>query len=128
MVHSTKSAINTINEISRQLLSLFDANIEISNSDNDQGAVESNSPITANNGQLSDDKLASVVAKRHELINLLFEKYTREELSRDLELINEMILIDQELVEKSQTSKNLLSEQVIKLRNSKKIRKIYNKY
>jgi hypothetical protein len=128
VAQNTKNAIDTINEISRQLLSLFDVNIESTNHKKNQNHEEPAAIIADDISQLSDDKLADLVTKRDNLIHQLFDKYTQEELINDVDLINEMILIDQQLIEKSQINKTLLADQVLTLRKGKKVNKLYNKY
>ena len=68
------------------------------------------------------------MSKRQDLISTLFEQKTTEELSIEVELLNEMISLDSELSSKSQKCKQALAEQIITLKNNKKVKKSYQKY
>ena len=128
MARHLETSLDAINEISRQLLSLFDINIEDIKSEENKDSVKLASVTPTEDSQLSDDTLANLVTKRHKLINQLFEDHTKENLNRHSELINEMILIDQELISKSAINKKLLADRVLALRNNKKVSRLYNKY
>lgn len=128
MTNNVEEDINAIIILSRQLLSLFDINIESTTTENNQNTVKLASSISTEISQLSDEKLSSLVTERQNVIHLLFESYTQEQLKLHIKLLNEILLFDQQLIVKSQANKKLLAEQVIKLKNSKKVRKLYNKY
>ena len=72
--------------------------------------------------------MASLVARRHTLIDLLFKTFTQEQLSIELQLVNEMVLLDNQLTSNSQRNKQALAAQVLKLKKSKKITSLYQKY
>jgi hypothetical protein len=123
-----ETSLDAINEISRQLLSLFDINIENIKSEENKDYVKSTSVTPTEDSQLSDDTLANLVTKRHKLINQLFEDHTKESLSRHSELINEMISLDEKLKLQAQSNKQILTDKILKLKKSKKVSKLYNKY
>jgi hypothetical protein len=128
VTNNAEEDINAIIILSRQLLSLFDINIESTTTENNQNTVKLASSISTEISQLSDEKLSSLVTERQNFIHQLFESYTQEQLKPHIKLLTEILLFDQQLIVKSQANKKLLAEQVIKLKNSKKVRKLYNKY
>jgi hypothetical protein len=128
-----KSSIEAINEVSRQLLSQIDMQIEHSSDADKVGneltltADASTSFHTAQN-ILTDEQLLSLVTARQHLITTLFEKYTQQQLQNQLLLINEMVLLDEQLNLKSQMHKSTLALRVLKLKKSKKVSNLYKKY
>ncbi|MCP5079992.1 MAG: hypothetical protein GY951_18345 [Psychromonas sp.] len=122
MVNSTKKALEQINEVSRQLLSRI---LFVQNSIQEHKKVQAE---PATNEQITDHELTKLMSKRQSLINCLFKQNTREEISLEINLLNEMVSLDSELSNKSQACKQALAEQVIKLKKSKKVKKSYQKY
>jgi len=122
-----KSSLEKINEVSRQLLSriltMYNKSQEkIQNSDEDL-----NDESTSDN-QTPGKQLTELMANRDSLIRNFFEQNTQEEISIELNLLNEMISLDAKLSKQSKAYKQLLAEQVIKLKKSKKVSKSYQKY
>lgn len=152
-----KGSLEAINNLSRQLLSQLDSQIE--NTDFDSGSNTDSSETTDNNDnllnadsstkvdgstsklplsdntstieqqkQFTDEQLQSLVTKRMSLIEQLFKLYTQDQLSSQLPLINEMVTLDEQLIVKSQQHKQTLSARMLKIKQSKKVTKLYKKY
>jgi FixJ family two-component response regulator len=118
---TVKSSLDAINEISRQLLSQFDSYKEsIEGDENPQELVEEHS--------IAEEQLASLTEKRQCLITELFNEYTQEQISIELQIVNEMVSLDKQLTMKAQSNKQSLAEKMLKLRKHKKVTKIYQKY
>jgi len=122
------SSLETINELSRLILSQLNIRIENTEHVSSQDKLPEVSPETADNDQYTDEQLAKLITERHNLIDLLFKTYSQVQLSVGLALINEMVSLDQYLTSSSQQSKQALAEQVIKLKKSKKVTRLYQKY
>jgi len=130
MPNKANTSLEAINELSRQLLSQLDIQRESAES-GEQKTVLLNADektVLDNNQQYSDEEMASLVARRHTLIDLLFKTFTQEQLSIELQLVNEMVLLDNQLTSSSQRNKQALAAQVLKLKKSKKITSLYQKY
>lgn len=130
MPNKANTSLEAINELSRQLLSQLDIQRESAES-GEQKTVLLNADektVLDNNLQYSDEEMASLVARRHTLIDLLFKTFTQEQLSIELQLVNEMVLLDNQLTSNSQRNKQALAAQVLKLKKSKKITSFYQKY
>jgi tRNA isopentenyl-2-thiomethyl-A-37 hydroxylase MiaE len=127
VLNDTKQQLEKINEVSRQLLSqilTMQNNLkEIKTDSNAANNDDSNS-----SGLITDKELTELVATRHRLIHGLFEQNTREEISTELHLVNEMMPLDAELSKHFEVCKQILAEQVIRLKKRKKISKSYQKY
>ncbi|KGJ91391.1 hypothetical protein [Colwellia psychrerythraea] len=127
MTNDIKSSLEQINEVSRQLLSrmlsLYNQSQVSPESSNELLSDESTS-----NSEILENKLTDLMANRDSLVRSLFEKNTHEEITKELNLLNEMISLDSELSKQSKAYKQLLAEQVIKLKKSKKVSKSYQKY
>ncbi len=133
MPNKANTSLEAINELSRQLLSQLDIQRESAESaeSGEQKTVLLNADektVLDNNLQYSDEEMASLVARRHTLIDLLFKTFTQEQLSIELQLVNEMVLLDNQLTSNSQRNKQALAAQVLKLKKSKKITSFYQKY
>lgn len=132
MANSTKQALEKINEVSRQLLSRI---LDVQNSIQEKPQIQ-DEPIAnetipnkqVNNEQITAQELTELMSERQSLISRLFEKKSTEEISLELNLLNEMVSLDNELSNKSQGCKQVLAEQVLKLKNSNKVKKSYQKY
>jgi len=116
---STKSKLEKINNVSRQLLSRI---IEVErNLKNVNQAIEDD--ITE---EPSD--ILILMENRQELISHFFNQYSLKEISSEELLINELHRLDQELTTASNACKKSIMEQVIKLKKSNKVTKSYQKY
>jgi len=129
--NKAKNSLEVIIEVSRQLLSQFDLHIEsLKNID-----IPENKTILAVNTSenlkqipITDEQLLELVAYRKSLIITLFETHTKEQLEAQLVLINKMVLLDQQLILKSNNHKQALATRVLKLKKSKKVSNLYKKY
>lgn len=122
MTTDTKASIEKINDVSRQLLSCIQSVLISLQSSNN------NSPESKSEDPPSNKKLSDLSSTRQTLITRLFEQNTTEDLSSEIELLNEMVALDSQLTAKSTFSKQELAEQVVKLKKSKKVKKSYQKY
>lgn len=122
-----KSSLEQINEVSRQLLSRI-LTMYNKSQEKTQNSDEDLNDESTSNSQTPENQLTEVMANRDSLIRSLFEKNTHEEITKELNLLNEMISLDSELSKQSKAYKQLLAEQVIKLKKSKKVSKSYQKY
>lgn len=121
MASKVKSSLNSINKVSREILSLLESQKK------DNKARESQQ-ISTLDTVITDEKIASLVEKRQSKITKFFEMYTQEQISAELQLINEMMLINQQLTTTAHFSRQELAEQMVKLRNHEKVAKLYQKY
>jgi hypothetical protein len=123
---TTKSSLEQINDVSRQLLSCIQSistSLEFSNNNTATNSPEENVEELPENTELP-----KLVSERQSLIMYLFEHNTAEELNSEAELLQEMLTLDSELIRSSTMTKQETAEQVIKLKKSKKIKKTYQKY
>jgi len=118
-----RGSLEQINEVSRQLLSRILTMYNKSQDKNDSFNDESTS-----DSQVTENELTGLIASRDSLIHCLFEQNTHEEISIELNLLNEMISLDTKLSNQSKAYKQVLAEQVIRLKKSKKVSKSYQKY
>ncbi len=128
MPSNVTSSLETINELSRLILSQLDVRIENTERENSQQTLPDVSPETVDNGQHTDEQLISLVTERDTLIKQLFKVYTQEQLGTELTLVNKMVSLNNQLTSKSQSNQQSLAVQVLKLRKSKQIKKMYQKY
>ncbi|TWX69541.1 hypothetical protein ESZ36_06140 [Colwellia demingiae] len=96
--------------------------------ENTANGNESNNDKSTTDSSATDNELTELMSTRHQLIHCLFEQNTHEEISIELNLLNEMITLDAELSSQSKVCKKALAEQVIRLKKSKKVTKSYQKY
>ncbi len=123
MADTVQSYLAAINDISRRLLSQLDAQLDNNASEKIQQGIASN-----DESQLTGELLENTAAERQSLIAKLFKNNTQEQLSTELQLVNDMVSLDQQLTTKAQLNKQAIAEQMVKLRNSKKVTKLYQKY
>jgi len=127
VLNDTKQQLETINEVSRQLLSqILTMQNKLKEIKTDINA--SNSDDSNPSGLITDKELIELVATRHRLIHGLFEQNTHEDISKELNLLNEMIALDTELSKHFEVCKQISAEQIIGLKKRKKISKSYQKY
>lgn len=134
MIHDTKRLLQQINDISRQILSHI-LSVEnkikenLSNQNNNNQTTESSSldRNLAQNNISEEQEISKLMSQREQLINFLFEQKTQEEISAELDLLNEMASLDTQLTAHSLACKKALTEQLIKFKKSKKIKKSYQK-
>jgi hypothetical protein len=116
---STKSKLEEINNVSRQLLSRI-TEVE-RNLKNISQALE---------GDITEepDDIIILMENRQELISHFFNQHSLQEISLEELLINELHQLDQKLTTASNACKKSIMEQVIKLKKSNKVTKSYQKY
>ena len=125
MADCTKKYIEEINEVSRQLLSrIHSTNTDLSSPPQELD-VENSEDQSANK---ESNEIAEMMKKRQVLITTLFEQNTTKNISSESELIQEMIALDSELTANANLCKQAISEQVIKIKKSKKVTTSYQKY
>ncbi len=125
MTNNVNAAINEINDISRQLLSRI-----LSVLKNIEQKTEQ-SPTTAsheNNDEITENELSALMSQRQKLINNLFNHYSQQELSNESDLLNQMSALDKKLSTSSQTCKQALANQIIKLKKRDQVTQSYQKY
>ncbi|NQZ26777.1 MAG: hypothetical protein HRT55_10720 [Colwellia sp.] len=127
MTNNVKAILESINKLSQLLMAQLDVRIENTERDNSQQTLTVASS-TNDTEQYSDQQLAKLVTERHALISQLFNTYTQEQLSVELPLINELVSLDNQLTSKSQHNKQTLAAKILKLKKSKKVSKLYQKY
>ena len=128
MSYSIKVSISAINDISRQLLSLFDIQIEKINSGSLSTSIDEDTITSSKEIQPEDKVIVDLVNKRHFLVNELFKSYSQDQISTEIIMINEMISLDEKLTSHSMKNKEILTEQILKLKKSKKVNSLYQKY
>ena len=127
MSNDIKSSLEKINEVSRQLLSRI-LTMYNKSQEKTQNSDEDLNDESTSNSQTPENQLTEVMANRDSLIRSFFKQNTQEEISIELNLLNEMLSLDAKLSKQSKAYKQLLAEQVIKLKKSKKVSKSYQKY
>lgn len=111
MLNLVRKDIEKINNLSKQLLLLIE---KLTDEQND---IEDNSHTERN--------LSSLISERHALVIKLFEVHSQDKLSTEIGLINEMLSFDEQLTAKLTSHKQVLAQEVIKMKKSKKIKDIY---
>lgn len=126
MPKDIKHSLEQINEVSRQLLSRI---LSVQNTTQEHTNVinESNNDSTSDR-LIKDNELTQLMTQREHLITCLLKEKTTKQLAQELDLLNEMVSLDSELTNSSQSCKETLAAQVIKLKKSKKVTKSYQKY
>lgn len=127
MSNDIKSSLEQINDVSRQLLSRI-LTMHNKSQEKTESSNESLNDESTNDSQTPENQLTELMANRNSLIRSLFEQNTHEDISIELNLLNEMLSLDTRLSNQSKAYKQLLAEQVIKLKKSKKVSKSYQKY
>lgn len=127
MSDDIKGSLEKINDVSRQLLSRILAMYNKSQ-EKIEYVNESFDDDSTSDSQVTEKKLSELMANRDSLIKSLFEKNTHEEISIELILLNEMLSLDTKLLSQSKAYKQVLAEQVIKLKKSEKVTKSYQQY
>jgi hypothetical protein len=130
VVSSTKSKLEEINNVSRQLLSQL-SDLEVLPPPSPEVLQKKSSTYqlkSSDEGNIANKILQKLMTERHQLIVSFFESYSSNEINLELVLVNEMIKINTELTSKSQVFKKSIKEQVLKIKNSNKVTRFYQKY
>lgn len=126
MPNESKKLLEQINEVSRQILShVLAVQNTVRNNTTMVNELEGEEPDS--DEFMSEYALTELMSKRESLIHSLF-KQKNEEVAHEQDLLNEMLLLDSDLLNKSQACKETLAGQVIRLKKSKKVSKSYQKY
>ncbi|MBA6335748.1 hypothetical protein H4J57_00850 [Colwellia sp. BRX8-7] len=120
MVDSTKKSLDTINKISRQILSRI---LEINTISQATLQDLENTEVHPSNKEITE-----LMSKRELLITRLFKQHKAQEISAQPELVQEMLDLDNKLTTKSELCKQGIYDQAIKLKKSKKVAKSYQQY
>ncbi len=125
MTNNVNAAINEINDISRQLLSRILAVLK-----KIEQKTEQSSPNASheNTDEITENELSALMSQRQKLINNLFNHYSQQELSNESDLLNQMSALDKKLSTSSQTCKQALANQIIKLKKRDQVTQSYQKY
>ncbi len=125
MTKNVNAAINEINDISRQLLSRILAVLK-----KIEQKTEQSSPHASheNTDEITENELSTLMSERQKLINNLFNHYSQQELSNESDLLNQMSALDKKLSTSSQTCKQALANQIIKLKKRDQVTQSYQKY
>ncbi len=125
MTNNVNAAINEINDISRQLLSRILAVLK-----KIEQKTEQSSPNASheNTDEITENELSALMSQRQKLINNLFNHYSQQELSNESDLLNQMSALDKKLSTSSQTCKQALANQIIKLKKRDQVAQSYQKY
>lgn len=128
MPKKLRSSLEAINEVSRQLLSQLDSKVMHDDTMNEKKSAIKSLSSDSDENVLNNKGLLNLVNERQHLITHLFNNYTQNQLGSELDLINEMVSLDKQLTSTSQKNKDVLSQQVIKLKKSNKVKNLYQKY
>lgn len=123
MADCTKKLFQEINEVSRQLLSrilVIQKNLQTSPQNLKGDELESENK--------ENEEVTELMENRQVLITTLFEQTSADNISSESDLLQEMIALDSELTLNAKLSKQTMTEQMIKIKKSKKITKSYQKY
>jgi hypothetical protein len=118
--------INAIIILSRQVMSLLQD--QLVRTENGLKITTTSSSEEIRRSQLTDEKLSSLVSKRNALISQLFETYTQLQLGVEITFINELLSLDKDLTLIASMNKKELTEQILKLKKSKKVSNLYKKF
>ena len=130
MHHDIKQTLETINEISRQILSCI-LSMHEETRENIAPTLKVEAKIdddSSNEKVTTEHDISEMMSKREKLIHIIFEQKTIEEISLERNLLNEMVSLDTKLSAQSKIYKKMLSDQVIKLKKSQKVKNVYQKY
>lgn len=104
-----KQQLLLINTKSQQLLKLLEYNIET-------------------NESLEVDEITQLQVDRDQLISILFQQYTKNQMHDELQLINEMVNLDTNLQIKTEELKKSFANKLINIQKGKKSAITYKKY
>lgn len=125
MADCAQSFLKEINKVSRQLLSRILETHEYSQTTPQELNLESSQDTPT---KKENNDIAKLMEKRQTLIAQLFDKNTPENISSESELVEVMIMLNNELTANAKLCKQAITEQLIKIKNSKKVTKSYQKY
>ena len=140
MSNTVQALLTKINDLSRQLLSsLADMpkkpntaspqidsvkSLAASKHSAEQGSNDNNIANTDN----AVENLMPLMQQRQALIEQLFSEHRPEQISLAAESLQQMVDLDNALTQQASNTKQSFKQQVIALKNSKKVNKSYQKY
>lgn len=127
MKNRTIKLLEEVNQVSRQLL-LRILSVQKESQLTPQDLVTKSGDKEQQNKSNELNELSELMQKREKLIITLFEENTKEEISLEVKLLQDMISLDKKLTDHAEQFKKLLTEQVIKIKKGKKIKKSYQQY
>ncbi len=77
---------------------------------------------------LEVDEIKQLQADREQSISSLFNLYSKNEIQKELQLINQMVSLDTELQIKTEELKHSFAKKLIKIKKGKKSALTYKKY
>ena len=143
MSNTVQALLTKINDLSRQLLSSLDgmskkpntASPQIDTVENLAASKNSakqhssdNNHANADNTENEIENLMPLMQQRQALIEKLFSEYRPEQISLAAESLQQMVDLDNALTHQASNTKQSFKQQVIALKNSKKVNKSYQKY
>jgi hypothetical protein len=144
--NSVQVLLTKINDLSRQLLSSLDGipkkpntaspqidtveNLAASKNSAKQHSSDNNlaNGDNGDNGDNAIENLMPLMQQRQALIEKLFSEYRSEKISLAAESLQQMVDLDNALTHQASNTKQFFKQQVIALKNSKKVNKSYQKY
>jgi K+/H+ antiporter YhaU regulatory subunit KhtT len=138
--NSVQALLTEINDLSRQLLSSLAGMPKKPNTASPQidsvkslAASKHSAEQGSNDNNLANadnaiENLMPLIQQRQALIEQLFSEHRPEQISLAAESLQQMVDLDNALTEQASNTKQSLKQQVIALKNSKKVNKSYQKY
>jgi len=141
--NTVQALLTKINDLSRQLLSSLDgmpkkpntASPQIDTVENLAASKNSakqhssdNNHANADNTENEIENLMPLMQQRQALIEQLFSEHRPEQISLAAESLQQMVDLDNALTHQASNTKQSFKQQVIALKNSKKVNKSYQKY
>jgi hypothetical protein len=123
-----KESLEAIIDVSRQLLSQLELQMNDTITSNDENVLNDNLSIDIEQKKLGEERLFKLLSERQSLMTQLFETYTQEQLSAELVMVNEVVTFNTRLMSLSQNNKQVLAQQITKLKKSNKVKDLYQKY
>jgi len=130
----TIKCLEEVNQVSQQLLLRIlsvqkESQLATQDLVNKSRAATKNKEQQNKSNELDElDELSELMRKRDKLITTLFEENTKEEIAIEIKLLQDMISLDNKLSDQAEQFKKSLTEQVIKIKKGKKIKKSYQQY
>lgn len=124
--NKAKQLLEQINDLSQQLLLRLQT-INKSTTAQTVAKIDTNK-TEIESMTLIENESVELQKERDTLIHRLFEECPKEDISLEEDLLNLLVSLDSELSKCANKCKKNLTEHVIRLKNSKKVAKSYQKY
>lgn len=142
MAKEIKQSLEEINQISRQLLSrllsvdkeIKESKTIVKKSELDKLKSKNSDPNKSTDEKVKQDslitydELTQLTEQREKLIHQLFKQNSKEDLSQEHLLLNELLSLDSDITNYSTICKKALTEQMIRFKKSQSVSKSYQKY